>query len=80
MQMITFCERKKERGNALYSAGKFTFSLKRFDEALQALKSFRGEQSDEQTAAIRKLQVALFSNSAAALMGLKVCGSSPGCP
>ena len=73
--MIKFCGRKKDRGNALYGAGKFTFSLKRFDEALQALKSFRGEQTDTETATIRTVHIALLSNSAAALMGLKVCSA-----
>lgn len=70
--MIKFCGRKKVRGNALYGAGKFKFSLKRFDEALQALKSFRGDQTDAQTAAIKTVHIALLSNSAAALMGIKV--------
>jgi hypothetical protein len=73
VQIIRYCGRKKDRGNALYAAGKFAYSLKRFDEALQALKTFRGDQTDMQTAAIRTVHVALLSNSAAALMGMKVC-------
>lgn len=72
VQMIVYCGRKKDRGNALYAAGKFAFSLKRFDEALQALKTFRGDQTDTHTVEIRTVHIALLSNSAAALMGLKV--------
>lgn len=77
MQLITYCGRKKDRGNAIYAAGKFGFSLKRFDEALQALKSFRGDQTENQTAAIKAVHIALLSNSAAALMGLKVRSTAP---
>jgi hypothetical protein len=77
VQIIVFCGRKKDRGNDLYARGKFDFALKRFNEGLQALKTFRGDQTDAQTAAISALNVALLSNSAAALMGKKVLVTPP---
>lgn len=78
MQILEFCQKRKERGNALYGAQKFGHAIKRFDHALQVLKSYRGDQTQEQTAALNALHISLLGNSAAALMGLEV--RTPSCP
>lgn len=70
--MLEFCQRRKERGNALYAARKFDHALKRFDHALQVMKSFRGDQTQQQTDALTALHISLLGNSAAAFMAIEV--------
>ena len=72
MQILEFCQRRKERGNALYAAQKFDLAVKRFDHALQVLKTYRGGQTAEQTEALNMLHITLLGNSAAALMAKEV--------
>ena len=64
----------------MYALQKFDLAVKRFDHALQVLKTFRGDQTSEQTEALNMLHITLLGNSAAALMAKEVLFPRPRVP
>lgn len=85
LQVIAYASKQKEHANALYRGQRVAFAIKKYDHAVNAVKRFRGESTDEQNVALTALQASLLSNLAAAYMAqsvrrpLRVCSGKTAC-